>query len=323
MKNLIITVFLLSVLGLANAQEENGKQPLFKVSSFSSSIGFAGVLTSNTEEDYYGLQKAVQNPSLFVDVTGFISNPGFYGGYGYYDGYYNGYNDASGNGSFVFNLGLTPYSKKLGKYRENRELRISVGSNFGTRNTFYFYDNYSFATDTFQSTNGSGLVYADSAISNYYSYSLNFTSINFGASYLFKTDMNRRVHFYAGGGFNYGIALNSSVEVYEDTYKSVIYYNENQGPSEYDKRYYYAGSNTGSYTYNSSSTSLVKPMQFLRFYIPVGLSFRISKKETSFFNNVDLYTEINPGVEIQVIGFDKTYANPYFGVAFIGFNYHW
>jgi len=32
---------------------------------------------------------------------------------------------------------------------------------------------------------------------------------------------------------------------------------------------------------------------------------------------------MNPGVELQIIGDDKTYANPYFGVAFIGFNYHW
>lgn len=316
---------LLFAVGSTIAQNENSKQPLFKVTSFSSSIGFAGVMTSNTDEDYYGLQKAVQNPSLFVDVSGFTNNSAYYGSYGFYDGYYyNGYGGGAGNGSAVFNLGLTPYSKKLGMYRENRELRISVGSNFGTRNTFDFYDNNTFRIDTFQSVNGSGNVYADSAIYSNYSYSLNFTSINFGVSYLFKTDMKRRVHFYAGGGVNYGIALNSTVDVYENIYKSVIYYNEYQNPSENNNNYYYYdGNNNGSYSYSNSSTGLIKPMQFVRFYIPVGLSLRLSNKETSFFNHVDLYTEMNPGVELQIISYDKTYANPYFGIAFIGFNYHW
>ena len=64
-------------------------------------------------------------------------------------------------------------------------------------------------------------------------------------------------------------------------------------------------------------------MQFVRVYLPIGLSIRLSKKTESFFNHVDLYTELNPGVEIQMLSSDKTYANPYIGFAFIGFNYHW
>jgi hypothetical protein len=35
----------------------------------------------------------------------------------------------------------------------------------------------------------------------------------------------------------------------------------------------------------------------------------VLNKPTSFFNNVDLNTEMNPGVELQIIGDDKTYAN--------------
>jgi hypothetical protein len=323
MKKLILATGFLFFFVIANSQDANSKKPLFKVSSFSSSIGFAGVITSNTTEDYYGLQKAVRNPSLFVDVSGFTNNSSINSSYGFNGSFYNsGY--GSGNGSAVFNLGLTPYSRKLGKYRENRELRISVGSNFGTRNTFDFYDNNTFRIDTFQSINGNGIVYADSAIYSNYRYSLNFTSINFGVSYLFKTDLKRRVHFYAGGGVNYGIALNSTVDVSENIYKSVIYYNQFENPSQNDNNfYYYDGNNNGSYTFRNSSTSLIKPMQFVRFYIPVGLSLRLSNKETSFFNHVDLYTEMNPGVELQIVGFDKTYANPYFGIAFIGFKYHW
>jgi hypothetical protein len=323
MKKAILFISLALFIEYLNAQEVKSKQPCFKVTSFSSTIGFAGAMTSNTESDYYGLKGAVENPDLFVDVTGFSSNNNYYDHGSSHDYSYDG-NGGSGNGSFVFNLGLTPYSKKLGKYRDNRELRFSVGSNFGSRNTFNYYDNISFVIDTLQSiSGGGGNVYADSNINNYYTYTLNFSSINFGLSYLFKTDVKRRVHFYAGVGVNYDIALKSTVDVDHDTYKSVIYYNENQNPPGDDDTYYYNGYNNGSYSYNSSSTNLTKPMQFVRFYIPTGLKFRLSNKPTSFFNNVDLYTEMNPGVELQIIGDDKTYANPYFGVAFIGFNYHW
>jgi hypothetical protein len=309
--------------GSVFAQEGKTKQPIFKVTSFSSSMGFAGAITSNTDADYYGLQKAVENPDLFVDVTGFDNSGSYYyGGIGMYGGYYGGYSSGSGNGSFVFNLGLTPYSKKLGKYRNNRELRISVGSNFGIRNTFSFTDNNSFVIDTLKSINGNGFVYADSVINTNYYYSLEFTNISFGLSYIFKTNMERRVHLYAGIGVNYAIALKSVVDVSVDTYKSVNYYNQNESPST-DDPYWYYGDYNGTYNSSYSTTNLTNPMQFVRFYIPVGLSLLLSKKESSFFNHVNLYTELNPGVELQIIGLDKTYANPYIGVAFIGINYHW
>ena len=308
-------------IGFTNAQEKTPKKPCFRVSSFSSSIGFGGALTSNTDEDYYILKNAVENPDLFVDITGFSSSGsdwGYNGMHPYNGAYYSG---GGGNGSLLFNLGLTPFSKKLGKYRENRELRFSVGGNLGTRNNFYFYDEDSFVIDTFQSVSGSGIVYADSVINKHYSYSLDFSEINFGASYLFKTDVNRKLHFYAGVGMNYGIGLRSSVSVYEDTYRSVYYYNEYDNPSDDDSYYYY--DNNYSSSYSNHTTNLKNPMQFIRVYIPFGLSLNLSRKPTSFFSHVDLYTEINPGVEVQILSADKTYANPYFGVGFIGFRYKW
>jgi len=324
MKKLLFISAIVLMVVIAQSQNESSKKPLFKTSSFSSSIGFAGAMTSNTNSDYYGLQGAVENPDLFADITGFKNENDFYfGGPGYYEGYMGGSGIGGGNGSFVFNLGLTPYSKKLGKYRENRELRITIGSNFGTRNTFNYSDNAYFPIDTLQSINGSDVVYADSNIYRNYSYSLDFTDINFGISYIFKTDIKRRVHFYAGIGINYGIALRSSVSVYQNTYRSVYYYNQFNPPTENEKYYYENYYNTNGYTYEYSQTNLKNPMQFIRAYLPLGLSFRISNKERSFFNHVNLYTELNPGVEIQIIPNDKTYANPYFGVAFIGFSYNW
>ena len=320
MRKLLILLSLFFVFGFANAQNDS-KQPLFKVSSFSSSIGFAGAMTSNTDADYYGLQKIVENPDLFVDITGFSNRNNYYYGNSLMSSGY--YSSGSGNGSLVFNLGLTPYSKKLGKCRENRELRITVGGNIGIRNTFNYYKNNFIPLDTFQSVNGSGLIYADSNIYSNYTYTLNFTDINFGLSYIFKTDVKRRVHFYAGLGVNYGIALRSTVNVSKYTFKSIYYYNEYNPPTMDDNGYFYWDNNSGTYSDSYTSSNLKSPMQFIKATLPIGISLRLSNKEGSFFNHVNLYTELNPGVEIQVIPNDKTYANPFIGVAFIGFSYHW
>jgi hypothetical protein len=315
---------LMLISGISVAQETSSKNPCFRVSSFSSSIGFGGALTSNTSADYYLLKDAVDNPDLFIDISDYQqdgsswSNGGmFYGGFGSY-GYTGG---GSGNGNLLFNLGLTPYSKKLNKYRENRELRLSLGGSFGNRNNFYFSDNIYTPIDTFQSVNGNGTVYADSAFTKHYSYSLHFSEINFGASYLFKTDVNRRVHFYAGAGFNYGITLRSSVNIYEDSFRSVYYYDEFNKPDD-DESTYYHGDNYET-NYSSTTTNLSSPMHFIRVFIPIGVSLNLSKKSESFFSHVNLYTELNPGVEFQVLSSEKTYANPYVGVGFIGFRYKW
>lgn len=322
LKKSILLLSAVLLFSYAMAQEKSTKMPCIRVSSFSSSLGFAGALTSNTDEDYYLLKNAVENPDLFVDITGFDNNGssgwGYNGSYPFSDMYYSG---GSGNGNLLFNLGLTPYSKKLEKYRENRELRFSVGGSLGTRNNFYYTDNNSFVIDTFQSVSGGGMVYADSVITNYYSYSLEFTEINFGFSYLFKTDVNRRVHFYTGIGANYGISLRSSVDFYQDNYRSVYYYNEYDKPSEDESYYYYT--EDYSHSYFSQTTNLLNPMQTVRVFIPLGLSLNLSKKPASFFSHVDLYTDLNPGVEFQILSSEKTYANAYIGVGFIGFRYKW
>ena len=321
MKKIALLLGMALFVSATFAQESATKNPCFRVSSFSSSIGFGGALTSNTETDYYHLKNAAENPGLFVDITG-MDNTG--SGWGFDMYYPNGgfyYNAGSGNGNLLFNLGLTPYSKKLGKYRDNRELRFSLGGSFGTRNNFYYYDKNSFVIDTLVSVNGDNKVYADSVINTNYGYTLNYSEINVGFSYLFKTDVNRRVHFYTGVGMNYGIALRSTVNFYKDTYRAVYYYNEFEKPAG-DEDYFYYNNNSSMSSY-SSSTGLKSPQQFARVFIPLGINLKLSKKSESFFNHVDLYSEINPGVEFQFLAGEKTYANPYVGVGFIGFRYHW
>jgi hypothetical protein len=322
MKKAVILLCLLAFMGFASAQNENPKQPCFRVSSFSAIFGTPAAMTSNSTEDYYNLKGAVNDPSLFVDLTGYSkgenelnSNMMYYGmeGISYYGTF---------SGSMTANLGLTPYCKKLGRYHENQEMRVTLGINMGARNSFKYFNNNTFVIDTFQSVNGNGIVYADSSIFTNYRYELGFTEVNVGLSYLFKTDVNRRVHFYAGAGFNYGITLQSKVNVYEYIDRSVYYYDQYDKPSE-DEVALYGNIDNHGYTDKYSDTKLKNPMQFVRVYIPIGISLKLSKKPESFFNHVDLYAEFDPGVEFQIIGSGTSYVNPYFGFGFIGFNYHW
>jgi hypothetical protein len=312
------------IAGITFSQEKAAKPACLKVSSFSSSIGFSTALTSNTNDDYYTLKNTVENPDIFIDITNFkIGDPEW--AIGMLNGDFSGFSYhgmGSGNGSLLFNLGLTPYSHKLGKYRENRELRFSVGGNLGTRNTFYYYQDNQSRIGTYQSEFGN-IVFGDSLVRKYYTYSLDFADINIGFSYLFKTDVTRRFHFYTGIGANYGISIRSNVTGYEDIYQSVIYYAKDNEPTEEDINYYL--SNEDNYDHSSTTwvTSQKNPMQFGRIYIPLGVELKLSKKPESFFNHADLYAELNPGVEIQVWTGEKTYVNPYFGMAFIGFRYHW
>ena len=322
MKKVVILLSILLIFGHANSQDANQKHPCFRTSSFSASLGIPGAITSNTNSDYYNLKGAVEDPSLFIDITGYSKEDRDWSSNGMQYGPGGISYMGTFSGSMAVNLGLTPYSKKLGKYNENREFRFSLTSNIGVRNTFNYYDNYTFVIDTFQSVNGNGTVYADSSIFKNYYYELNFTEVNFGMSYLFKTDINRRVHFYTGAGFNYGITLKSTVNVSEYINRSVYYYNQYNKPTEEESGIYGFVDNN-HYSDKYYDTKLKNPMQFVRVYIPFGLSLRLSKKEASFFNHANLYTEFNPGIEFQIIGSGTSYVNPYFGFAFIGFNYHW
>jgi len=296
----------------ANVFGQNEKKAKLKVNSFSFSFGFAGAATANTTEDYIGLKGTVNDPDLFIDASEFQSSQFNYG--------------FGGNVNPKFYIGLSPYSKKKGEYRKDRELRFSFGSSSGIRKNFNYFRYDNFVIDTFESANSGGVVYADSSIFNRYIYSESFYDINFGVSFLFKTPVERRFHFSAGAGIEYGIAIRSFVKVENYNERAIYYYNENNKPV-FDEPYYgienYNYKNEFDGTYTTENTNIKGSLQFFRTFIPLGINFRISNKTNSFFNKVYLFGEMSPGIEIQLVSNDKTYVNPYFGIALFGFSYRW
>jgi hypothetical protein len=253
----------------------------------------------------------VEDPSIFVDAEE-LSESRYNYGFG-------------GNGSGKFYLGLTPYSKKKGGYNNNQELRFSLGTSFGARRIFNYYQVNNTRIDTFASVSNNNIVYADSSVYNRYLYAEEFYDISLGAAYLFKTDTERRFHFYTGVGFEVGFSIRSSVRLEQYTEESIIYYDPSNPPSDEEPDNFYFGfyDNEPAGTTQTFRTNMEGGLTFLRTYIPFGINFRIARKPQSFFNKVFLFSEVGPGLEFQFVANEGTYVNPYVGVAMLGFTYRW
>ncbi len=301
MRRTAISLVLLVFVGYLQAQKSSDEKEKCKITSFNISMGFYGVFAPNTIEDYFSLKNSLENPKILVDPSGMQEN------------YY--YSSISGNASPKISIGITPYSKKRNEYRENRELRIGIGFNFGNRRSYSFYDKNSIPFDTLHSTSGNK-VYADSVFIKAYDYSENFVDFNFSISYLFKTDIAKRVYLYAGLGVEYGIALRYylTANSYQSDY--VSYYTGE--PSSDDVYQFYYGKQ--NYSSKHIDANLKGPAQFVRLFVPMGINFRISNNN-SFFKHINIYSELSPGIEFQMISNEKTFVNPYFGLALVGFSY--
>lgn len=297
-------------LAMTNMSGQETSNPKMKVNSFGSSLGFAGTYISNTTADYKSLAANVDDPKMFVDLKKWEKSK-----YNY---------DIGGNGDLQFYLGLTPYNKRKGEYRENRELRLNLGFSFGARRTFSYFQRNTFTYDSYTSGSGS-MVYADSSYFTRMMYAESFYGISLGASYLFKTNPERRFHFYTGVGFEYSLALRSFVSVKKYNEDKQYYYSEGNKPQlgepELEWKNFRDKDESGDT--ELLTTNMKGTLMFFRPYIPLGVNFRISNRTQSFFNAVYLFTEIKPGIEIQVVGNETTYFNPYIGVAMLGFTYKW
>jgi|GEM_PF-3235659 len=310
LKNLIFSTALVFLSMMIYGQNE--KQPALKVTATGFSFGMAGAGTANTTEDYNNLAGAVVNPGYFITASQYQNSKYNFG--------------IGGNVSPKIYLSLTPYCKKKGEYRYDRELRISIGSSAGVRRTFNFYRYNDFGVDAFESPTSGNMVYADSVIYDRYTYAESFYGFNVGASFLFKTDVSRRVHFSAGVGMEYAYAFRAFVKVQHHNERSIIYYDPNNKPvfDENDKGFgFYGDKNDGDGTTTYENTNLSGSLQFARVVLPFGIHFRFSNKTQSFFNKVYFFSEMSPGIEFQMVGNDKTYVNPYIGIAMLGFSYRW
>ncbi len=245
----------------------------------------------------------VDDPELFVNPDDFSNN------------YY--FQDVEDAFSTKFQIGITPYSKELGKLNHNRELRLGIGMNTGTRRSYSFNNKETIVVDTFYSNNGNPNIYLEQVNAEDYYYNEEYTELNFNIAYLFKTDAQKRLHLYFGFGAEYGFTLQSVVEVYQS---ETSWENYLTPDNNYNSNYYCSSSMGREYEGKSDRTNINGTSHYIRVYVPLGINFRFSNNN-SFFKHLNIYSELNPGIEIQMAPKSNLYTNPYLGFAFIGLKY--
>lgn len=302
MKNTSLALLFLFIVNITFSQEEE-KKSSFKISSFNISLGTSQASISSSKTDYNNLKGMVDNPELFVNPDDFSDN------------YY--YNEMGGGFSTKIQIGINPYCKKLGAINQKREIRMGIGINSGNRSSFSFQETESTLADTYYSVNGNPNIYQEQLNTEEYSYSEQYTELNFSLSYLFKTDIKKRVHFYTGFGVEYGFTLLSFVDIYHyESSTSNFYTSTNYNNQTLINQY----SNGIIFTSQSDRTNISSPTHFIRAQIPIGINLRFSNNH-SFFKHLNIYSELNPGIEIQMAPNNFTYTNPYLGVVVAGLSY--
>ena len=304
-KNILIAFVMFLSSGLLLAQESEINKTY--ISSFGTSIGFNAFLVENTNASYLGLKSSVDDDELFVDPSLYKQGNSFGGAASF---------------SMQFNLGITPFSKKKNELRTNREWRVGLITNLGNRRNFDYYSENSFTFDTLQSNNGYNDVYADSVYQENYFYNEQIFDVSLNVAYLINTGTQRRTYFYTGVGAHLGIAVKSETKIYTYDNEEVIYYDQGNKPSEQENWYWSYWNKENSGEYETRTANINSGIYFARAYIPLGFNFKISKRN-QFWKHMNLYTELNPGVEFQIVSGDKTYVNPFFGLAWIGVSYKW
>jgi hypothetical protein len=96
------------------------------------------------------------------------------------------------------------------------------------------------------------------------------------------------------------------------------YYFESSENSPNENDYY---GFSGDYDFESYRSKLTTNSHFLRFYVPLGINFRIANKN-EFWRHFNLYAQGSGGIELQFVsnGGD-TYVNAFGAFAFLGVRY--
>jgi hypothetical protein len=291
----ITTILAIMLYGSGLAQEDQNKtikSCMFRPTSFEMQLGGTTSHYTATMNDF----KEMKEQAPFGTFINIVPDS--------FD-----YQNAQRSGSFSFriDIGLSPFSKKNNAYRENRELKICIGSNMGKTNQFSFVKRTTVRYDTLQNTHGDIVEYIDSVYEKNYSYSQYIHEINLGASYIFKTNTAKKVSFFAGGGFEYGFSVISQIteQVWSESYFS---------PSYGDSSYYYDND------IDKTTININKTNHFARVFIPLGINYRLSNK-SNFFKHINFDVQLSPGLVFTLVN-KVSSLHPYTYIA-VGYKYSW
>ena len=212
--------------------------------------------------------------------------------------------------SIILEMGLNPWSKKMGNYNKKRELAISLfysGSDLANR---YSQEFLTTAGDTFSFN---GVSYQTDTVSRIQkSYVEKANVLGVGVQYLFRSDPEKRFSVFAGIGIDAAYALTARIrETY--TKDSALVLSLSSDKSDYigDREF-----DNGNFLGNEETKTTVnaKTTMFASVYVPFGIDFKLCKKK-DIWNQFSLFLKGNVGLETAMVVGSKTHFNPYMGAA--------
>jgi hypothetical protein len=280
---------------------EGTKKGCFKISSLSIASGVNKYRSMGHDEFEFGKPDKDQS-NWYGGNTGFMKGN-------------NNMDNITSRNQVILEMGLNPWSKKLGEYNKKRELTIGLyysGSNLedrfhesftSTQGDTFTFNTIKYQTDTVARTTQSNVVKAN--------------VIGASIQYLFKTDPERRFSLFTGIGIDVAVSITARVhERYTKDSAVVLSFSGTNpdliGNYEFDK-----GDFLGNEEQRSSISS--NPYVFTSVFVPFGVNFRLCKKK-DIWNQMSLFMKGNMGLEAEMVVGGKPHFNPYMGCA-MGFKF--
>ncbi|MDD3740898.1 MAG: hypothetical protein PHH30_06620 [Bacteroidales bacterium] len=192
---------------------------------------------------------------------------------------------------FNISLGLLFYDKLNQTYKSNPQLNIGITFISASTLSAYYSKYQNIRYDTLTSDNSTNMVFLDTIINQTYQMNYLFQQIGINANLIFRTQPAARWSLYSGIGISATASLMSATHIYHSDSKYLAYiFSDN---STY---YNYNFSNRNNYSEvhpNKTNISFYT-------YLPLGLDFRIAKKN-EFWRKIHLVLEMQPGLAIDNI----------------------
>ncbi|MBI4930025.1 MAG: hypothetical protein HY841_04620 [Bacteroidetes bacterium] len=187
---------------------------------------------------------------------------------------------------YSISTGIKFRNKEKGVYKSNPILRLGVSYFSGSILSGGMYKFERKPCDTVYSTQTWQTIYIDSV--TWRSYKMNYISdqIRFDGSFIFHSNIQTRFSLFTGLGITAGLSINTFTDIYYDKSDRT----EDRGGST---RYYSSSMDISEKFVNKNNLGF-------SVYIPVGIDFRIGKKN-AFWKQIHLFYELKPGINMTSI----------------------
>jgi hypothetical protein len=307
MKKFILFLFVFSAFALISQGQNDTNvvkpQPVkkngcFKLASISLDLGSNDYRIMNHDDMGFGDSSNSLNKMHSGNMGSLLNNKG---------------GNTLSKKELTMEIGLNPYSKKLGDYNKKQELLIGLyysGSDIADINSMKYANTVG---DTFSFN--SVLYQTDTIARSEYSYRVAANVLGASVKYLFKTDPEKRFSLFTGVGINAAYAITAQIHerFTNDTAVVVNFYNTNPDINGFDNGSFLGGS-------EEKISRKAKSEIFASVFVPFGLNFRLCKTK-EVWNQMNLFIQGRVGLETEIIVKGATHLNPYMGCS-MGFRFN-